>query len=51
VVLGLVRFPLVYQPRLGESAEEPFPHLGGLRLHRRQEFREVVHRELTLRWL
>ncbi len=43
MVLCVICFPLVDQPRLDKSAEEPFSHHGGLRLQGRQQFREFIY--------
>ena len=45
-LLGVVCLPLVHQPRVDQSAQEPFPHRRRLSLQCRQKFRQVVHGEI-----
>ena len=45
-LLRVVGFPLVHQPRLDESAQEPLPRCGRLRLQGCQKVREVIHGEI-----
>jgi hypothetical protein len=45
MLLRVVCFPLLHQPRLDESVEEPLTRPGGLSPQGRQEFREVVRGE------
>ena len=45
-MVRFVRFPLLAQPRLDESAQEPFPCLRRLRVQGRQEVHQLVHGEI-----
>ncbi len=43
VLLRVIRFPLLDQPRFHESTQEPLPCFDRVRLQRVQEFGQVVH--------
>jgi len=46
LLIRLVGFSLVDQPRLDESAQETLPHLYRVRVQGRQDLREVVHGQI-----
>jgi hypothetical protein len=46
LVIRLVGFALLDQPRLHKSPEEPLPHLYRVRVQGRQDLREVVHGQI-----